>query len=377
MRTNRSGTKFVALLLFLGIPCAAAAQNKLGETCTSEFPIPPKKVETGLGSGVDDLAHSAYALQWRVKQVDAEDWIIAYGDASFTDKTKQFISVVRGQSIPYTTSHFAHEIGHATSSFGENISSREAYIKSRCTDEGFALGININARKRIKQCATADIGVVSAEVPFFTDWYDSMAANPPIYYGDFGRAFCEKNIESVSGKSYLDYYGDWYDSHYAADAPQTTNADESLFFARVSDLAARAGAGMTAIKDIWPDGNRMMFPDQTRPRSYRGGAAPLAGAIRVVKSEWRVKRTDPAHVALATMDIDGPCVSLDMVRAEYPSAIMTDSPSTALPYDEGTWSAFGPWGEIGFGFAYASPKCVSSVTFKPDAFPPAWANSDI
>jgi hypothetical protein len=377
MRASRSVTKLTTFLLFLGLSCATAAQDKFGEKCTSEFPTPPKKIETGLGGGVDDLAHSAYPLQWRVKQVDAENWNIVYGDASFTDKKQQLISVARGLAVPYTTSHFAHEVGHATSGFGENISSREAYIKSRCTDEGYALGVNINARKLIKQCAATDIGVVSAEVPFFTEWYESMVARPPVLYGDFGRAFCEKNIESVSGKNYLDYYGDWYDSHMTAPGVQASLADGSLFFARVSDLASRVEGGVAAIKDVWPDGYRLKATNQARPRSYRGGPAPLVGAIRVVESELRVKRADPSRLVLATMNIDGPCVSLEMVRTQYPSAIMTDSPTTALPYDEGTWSAFGPWGEIGFGFAYANPKCVSSVTFKPEAFPPAWVSSEM
>lgn len=377
MRTTRSSTKLAAALLFLGLPCLAVAQNKLGEICTSEFPTPPEKIETGLGGGVDDLAHSAYALQWRVKQVDREDWTIAYGDASFTDKKKQLINVVRGQSVPYTTSHFAHEVGHATGGFGENTSSREAYIRSRCTEEGFALGVNINARRRIKQCAGADVGVVSTQVPIFTEWYESMAAAPPISYGDFGYAFCERNVESISGKNYLDFYGHWYDSHIAARSPAPQTVEGAAFFAKVSALAVQAGEGVAAMRAVWPAGDRLTLSARARPRSYFGGSASLVGAIQVVASELRVKRADPSQLVLATMDIAGPCISLDAVRAEYPSAIMTGSPTTGLPYDEGAWSAFGPWGEIAFGFAYANPKCVSSVTFKPDAFPPPMAGAGI
>lgn len=377
MRKTRRCTTLVTALLLMGLPGIAFAQSKLGEICTSEFPTPPPKVETGLDVGVDDLAYSVYALHWRVKQVDREGWEIAYGDASFADKTRQLINVLRGQSVPYTTSHLAHELGHATGGFGENTSSREAYIKSRCTDEGYALGVNINARKSIKQCAGADIGVVSTQVPFFTEWYESMAAAPPISYGDFGFAFCERNVESISGKNYLDYYGDWYDSHIAANPPTPQHKEDAIFFEKVSVLADLAGQGVDTVRTVWPAGDHLTFSVGPRPRSYHGERALLVGTIHVVKSELRVKRSDPSQLVLATMDIAGPCIGLEAVRTEYPSAIMTSSPSTGLPYDEGAWSAFGPWGEIAFGFAYANPKCISSITFKPDAFPPSMVGEDI
>ncbi|MDQ0008961.1 hypothetical protein J2T07_001138 [Luteibacter jiangsuensis] len=371
---NRGKANTFLGVLLLGLSSAAGAQVKIGETCTSEFPVPPALVETGLGTSVDDLAHSAYALQWRLAQVKREGWIISYGSSSATDKIRKTITIVDGQSQPYSTSHLSHEVGHATSYFGEDLSSREAYIRTRCIDEGFALGRNIVARQGIKQCAGVDVGVVSADVPYFTQWYESMAARPPVVYGDFGYAFCEKNVESVSGKNYLDYYGDWYDSHVMAPSVSTQQVHADSFFERVAALANQAGGTVDDLRNAWPGGERSIFIDRS-PGGYHSGSAPFVDGIDIIKSELRLKYADKSRVVLATMDIVGQCISLDMVRARYPAAIMTDSPTTAMPDDEGAWSAFGPWGEIGFGFAYANPKCVSSVTFKPDAFPPPWAGS--
>ncbi|WP_426286425.1 hypothetical protein [Luteibacter sp. E-22] len=371
---NRGKANAFMGVLLLGFSSAAGAQVRLGETCTSEFPEPPALVETGLGTGIDDLAHSAYAFQWRLAQVKREGWTISYGSSSATDKVRKAITIVDGQSTSYSTSHLSHEVGHATSYFGEDLSSREAYIRSRCIDEGFALGRNIVARKGIKQCVGVDVGVVSADVPYFTEWYESMAARPPVVYGDFGYAFCEKNVESVSGKNYLDYYGDWYDSHFVAPSVSTQQAHADSFFERVAALAGQAGGTVDDLRNAWPGGDRSVFIERS-PGGYHSGSAPFVDGIDIVKSELRLKYDDKSRVVLATMDIVGQCISLEMVRARYPAAIMTDSPTTAMPDDEGAWSAFGPWGEIGFGFAYANPKCVSSVTFKPDAFPPPWAGS--
>ena len=367
MRMNRIVT-MGTLALSLSISSATCA--KVGETCTSEFPVPPPLVQTGLGSTLDELVHSAYPIQWRTKQVARENWAINYGASSATDKKNKTITVIRGQSAPYTTSHFAHEVGHATSSFSENLTSREAYIRSRCTDEGFALGVNIVARRTIKQCAGVDVGVVSADVPYFTDWHESMAANPPILYGDFGYAFCERNTESISGKNYVDYYGDWYDAHYVAPPPDSRGFDAGRFFDHIEVLANLAVEGPEALRNHWPGGG-LLVQSQTHPNSFVGAGARLVEGIDVTHSEIRVGRDDASHLVLASMTLDAPCISLETLRTRYPSVIMTDAPRTASPDAYASWSAFGPWGEIAFGFSYANPKCISRVILTPDAFPPA------
>lgn len=367
MRMNRIVTVGV---LALSLSLSSVARPRVGETCTSEFPVPPPLIQTGLGSTLDELVHSAYPIQWRTKQVVRENWMINYGTSSATDKKNKIITVISGQSAPYTTSHFAHEVGHATSSFSENLTSRAAYVRSRCTDEGFALGVNIVARRTIKQCAGVDVGVVSADVPYFTEWHESMAANPPILYGDFGYAFCERNTESISGKNYLDYYGDWYDAHYVAPPPDSRGFDSGPFFDRIESLANLATEGPKALRNYWPGGESLV-QSQTHSNSYAGGGAHLVEGISVIESEIRVSRDDASHLVLATMKIDAPCISLETMRARYPSVIMTDAPRTASPDAYAAWSIFGPWGEIAFGFSYANPKCISRVTLIPDAFPPA------
>lgn len=367
MRKNRISC--VAIGAFC-LPLCVFGEGRWGETCISEFPNPPQMVETGLGLELDQLVHSAYPIQWRVRDVVRADWTIQYGGSSQTDKKGKVITVMAGQSVPYTTSHFAHETGHATSSFSEDWSSREAYIRSRCTDDGYALGVNIVARRTIKQCAGADTGVVSADVPYFTEWYETMAANPPILYGDFGYAFCERNIESITGKNYLAYYGDWYDAHFSSAPPSGLAFDNEPFFERIEALAHDAADGAEALQEHWP----IQAPARemrSNTVSYVGGGAPLVPGIDVRASEIRVRRTDPSHVVVANMQLSAPCISLDTVRARYPSAIVTGSPHNGSPDAYGTWSIFGPDGEIAFGFSYVNPKCVGRVTLVPGASPPA------
>lgn len=356
------------LAIFSGLPLAAQAQ--FVGTCTSEFPVPPPRVSTGLGEGVDDLVHSAYPLQWRTKKVVDDGWTMRYGSASATEKDKQIITIVSGQTDSYGTSHVAHEVGHATITFRENLSSREAYIRSRCTDEGFALGVNIASRRSIKQCVGVDTGVVTADVPYFVAWYEAMAADPPILYGDFGYAFCERNTESISGKNYLDYYGDWYDAHYLAIAPPS-RFDPEPFFKHVESLGTHAAEGIEVLRAHWPAGDALT-QSKDFANSWVAGPASLVDGIDVTDSEFRTARDDASRLILATMATAGPCVSLEAVRSRYPSAIMTDAPRSASPDARAVWSIYGPAGEIAFGFSYANPKCVSRVTVKPGVFPPSW-----
>lgn len=334
--------------------------------------MPPEKIVTGLGGGVDDLVHSGYSIQWRTRDVDRKGWKIQYGNSSSVDVLNKVMTVLSGQSVSYTTSHFSHEVGHATSSFREDLASRDAYIRSRCTDEGFALGVNIVARKEIKHCAGVDTGVVSADVPYFTDWFASMANNPPVLYGDFGYAFCERNIESVSGKNYLDYYGDWYDAHYMASVPEASGFATDPFFDKLEMMAGQARRGIDYLQDVWP-GAETLVRSKTFSRSFVGGSSAFVPGVTVVDSEIRMTSLDTSKLLLATMNVEGRCISLESVRARYPSAIMIDSPTTGDPDDKGSWSVFGPWGQLGFGFAYKNPKCVASVTFNPNESAPDWA----
>ena len=109
----------------------------------------------------------------------------------------------------------------------------------------------IASRRSIKQCVGVDTGVVTADVPYFVAWYEAMAADPPILYGDFGYAFCERNTESISGKNYLDYYGDWYDAHYLAIATPS-QFDPEPFFKHVESLGIHAAQGIEELRAHWP-----------------------------------------------------------------------------------------------------------------------------
>jgi len=149
-----------------------------------------------------------------------------------------------------------------------------------------------------------------------------------------------------------------------------TAFDNEPFFQRIEALAHDAADGAEALQEHWP----IRAPARemrSNTVSYVGGGAPLVPGIDVRASEIRVRRTDPSHVVVANMQLSAPCISLDTVRARYPSAIVTGSPHNGSPDAYGTWSIFGPDGEIAFGFSYVNPKCVGRVTLVPGASPPA------
>lgn len=176
-------------------------------------------------------------------------------------------------------------------------------------------------------------------------------------------------VFSSSGKNYLDYYGDWYDAHYVASSLEVPRLAADPFFDKVDMMAGEASRGIESLHDVWPAAETLVR-SRTFSRSFVGGSSVFVPGVTVADSEIRVKSLDTSSLLLATMSVQGRCISLDMVRTRYPSAIMTDSPTTADPDDKGTWSAFGPWGEIAFGFAYKNPRCVASVTFNPNESAP-------
>lgn len=175
-------------------------------------PMPPT---TGLGDCVDFITSGSSTL---TNQVGSLGYSIQYGGTSYTDYVAKKIVVpsyiCSPDSIPKlynTVATLAHELGHAEHGVREDTSSRDAYIKSWCDNEGYAVINNIKGRDEIFDCSanSADIGVVASNRAQLISLYEGGGGMT-----DVGKAFCESNTTSTTGQSYLDFYGDYYDKHY-------------------------------------------------------------------------------------------------------------------------------------------------------------------
>ena len=124
----------------VSVTCSAAAQNRFGEICTSQLTEPPPKVATGYGEGMDDIVDAPLRLQRRVEQLKSGKqggvWSFEYDDWARTDRERFVIYVQPGHSDVSTGSQFTHEVGHAMFYPSIDWSSRDAYIRSSCADEG-------------------------------------------------------------------------------------------------------------------------------------------------------------------------------------------------------------------------------------------------
>ena len=203
-----------ALLMSHSLPSRAVETYAGGLTCASDMPTPPAKVETKLGSEVDDIVNGVNRYRGNVSGLISTKWTFIYGESGYADRKEKIISLIRGASSLNMASQLSHEVGHAIFTPHFDESSRDAYVRTHCTDEGAALVENIIAMKTVKQCLNLDIGVMTESGAEMLSKYDEIAAKPPISFNEIGYLFCEKNFNSIDHKNYLDYYGDYYDSHY-------------------------------------------------------------------------------------------------------------------------------------------------------------------
>jgi type VI secretion system secreted protein VgrG len=115
------------------------------------------------------------------------------------------------------TQTLAHEVGHATYPYSENVSSKAAYVNGTLADEGAATMNNIKVQREILAKGT-DIGIAgnSANHAAYNKAYDEFVKD-----GDAAKArqaigsiFGSGEKTSTTGQSYADYYGSWYDKTY-------------------------------------------------------------------------------------------------------------------------------------------------------------------
>ncbi|HVI56509.1 MAG TPA: hypothetical protein VM621_15805 [Luteibacter sp.] len=358
--------------IFSWVPLFAAtfacpALLRAQSLCTADLPHQPPRVETSLGAGVDDVVYASTRYRGGVANLKQNDWKFFYGTAAFTDRKKRQIFIIRGASDLNMASQFAHETGHAKYSARVDYSSRDAYVRTRCRDEGAALSENIVLREAVKMCTGSEMGIVTAEPALMQAKYDELAEARPIDLEALGYFFCEKNINSVTHQNYLDYYGDWWTQNYGKAAlALVPPSGDSAFWTKIALLAGRANQGVDALEKIWPmSSSPFRLEEDGATASLFGDEAWFSGGVTVERSEIRLRSTDNEQVALASLDISGVCIGLNEVRAHYPGIVGTGTAHPGVPDGEATWTAYGDWGGLWFAFPMANPKCLSGVSFHP------------
>lgn len=319
--------------------------------------------QTGLGQEVDEVAHIPNRLRAEVKSALGNRWTFEYADAAYTYREQKQVTVRRGASVLNMVSQLSHEVGHANYSYKPDLTSREAYIRKACTDEGRAVLENIHAYNAMKVCDGRDLALITAAPAVLLAKYDELSQSPPIQPAEIGYMFCETN-RVPTGQTYIDYYGEWYDANHAsALVSGDVNLDPELWL-RIAGLAEGVRHGGGAARAVWPLGSQASFDPTSQ--TWRATALPLTARTSISHSEIRV--ADDGRVAIAYLELGGRCITRGEVLAHYPGLELTSAPRAHGPLGSRStvWSAFGAWGEVMFAFAEESPKCVRTVSFAPD-----------
>ena len=174
---------------------------------------------TGLGNCIDFLLATSETLTDQTMDLVSNGFTFQWGSASYTDFGAKNIVIhlpdcasMDADAMRAKIAYVAHELGHGVRGRQEDTSSREAYVESWCDNEGYAVINNIVGREEIKVCSsnTSDIGIAASNPAQLLTLYNEGGN----VARTVGSAFCDNNVESVSGKTYREYYGDQYDELY-------------------------------------------------------------------------------------------------------------------------------------------------------------------
>ncbi len=213
----RSSALWCSAVAVFSSMAPVAAMEPLASLCTSQWSSPPPVVETGYGGGVDQIVNEpvrmhGFLIDLTVPDAEGEFWQFKYDKRARTERDAKIIYIEPDKADASSSSQFSHEVGHANFNWRPDWSSREAYIRSACRDEGAALAENIRTREVVKQCLGIDIHLTSAEEDAMMDKYYELLSRPPLNLSELGYFFCERNTVSGTGKNYIDHYGEYYDS---------------------------------------------------------------------------------------------------------------------------------------------------------------------
>ena len=376
----------VLALLAASVGSNVRAEVNVGMSCTaSRWPTnPPAITETGLGDDVDKLAYVPERLRSEIQNLKANKWEFLTGPNSRTERKNKKIYIQETSSLMSKLALLSHETGHAIYSPIPNYSSKDAYLKIACLDEGMAVYENIVARNVIQACPAEQGGHLDIGLAAATPWepyLDYIANSPlPLNYADLGMMFCKSNINSITGQNYLDYYGDWYDRHYGSQSETLMAAGgvgsglpkaTPSFWEMIDKLAKASVTGADNLSAIWPS-TELHEQQEASPRfkTLKGDRYQLDANTLITSSTLTANTS--LNVMLANIDIEGICVTRQDIEQHYPDLVLLDIPRG--PGELASWGAYGLWGRINFAFENDG-RCLSSVAFDPTAkVPQAYPN---
>ena len=116
------------------------------------------------------------------------------------------------------TQTLAHEVGHATYPYSQDISSKAGYVAGSLADEGAATMNNIRVQREVLANGGPDIGIAGnpANHATYTSAYDQFLkdGNAGAARNAIGAQFGKGEFTSNTHQPYADYYGGRYDKHY-------------------------------------------------------------------------------------------------------------------------------------------------------------------
>jgi hypothetical protein len=110
-----------------------------------------------------------------------------------------------------------------------------------------------------------------------------------------------------------------------------------------------------------------MVDDPQTPGLYEGGPATLGPSLQVPSSSIAID--DVGTWESAGFDVEPkPCVTIDMVKAHYPSVFLKYGVTGHSVYEDFGWVVTYDWGELGFGMR-VKDDCLTGIGLSPAKTP--------
>jgi type VI secretion system secreted protein VgrG len=185
-------------------------------------------VTTGLGTDVDEILNKSPSLKAKMKALLDDGWTIdaAPGNPVECDKEAKIIRIDTDESANEQVQSLAHEAGHAAYQTDPEVpmagKTKQEYVDANLMndlkDEGEATLSNIEARNEILENGGPDIGIAgnTDNHPAYQESYDNYqeSGDRDAAREEIGTIFADGEEAGDTGKSYRDYYSEWYEENY-------------------------------------------------------------------------------------------------------------------------------------------------------------------
>jgi hypothetical protein len=149
------------------------------------------------------------------------------------------------------------------------------------------------------------------------------------------------------------------------------------FFQKIDLIAQEAGFGAERLAKVWPASNPTITPaTTTHPLTLSGGRDRLDAHTMISASMVEFSPRNPQNVSVASLSIDGICVTQQDLEQRYSDLVQLDAPRLDKPSAFTTLGAYGSWGLKRFTFQNGN-RCLLKVAFQPTpVLPKAFPNDD-